>query len=121
MAASLSAFLDSRGDPLDVALWALLRTSGEERSSSGSCDANAAERQQQVWLLRDILGNPFRPAKLAADVLSWNDGCVVKLVTAAYGDRQLPAGTLDPARLAVLADALEEAGCQDQEVLTHLR
>jgi hypothetical protein len=27
----------------------------------------------------------------------------------------------DPQRLAVLADALEEAGCNDAEILTHLR
>jgi hypothetical protein len=28
---------------------------------------------------------------------------------------------VDNARLAVLADALEEAGCQDQNILSHLR
>jgi hypothetical protein len=32
-----------------------------------------------------------------------------------------PQGTLDPARLAVLADALEEAGCTDPDILSHLR
>ena len=36
-------------------------------------------------------------------------------------DRQLPEGTLDPARLAVLADALEDAGCSDADLLSHLR
>lgn len=30
-------------------------------------------------------------------------------------------GTLDPARLAVLSDALEEAGCAEAALLTHLR
>jgi hypothetical protein len=33
----------------------------------------------------------------------------------------MPAGTLEPERLMVLADALEEAGCGDREVLTHFR
>jgi hypothetical protein len=33
----------------------------------------------------------------------------------------LPSGHLDNARLAVLADMLEEAGCRDEEVLGHLR
>ena len=33
----------------------------------------------------------------------------------------MPAGTLDPHRLAVLADALEEAGCTDPDILGHLR
>ena len=33
----------------------------------------------------------------------------------------LPAGNLDSQRLAVLADALEDAGCGDAEMLAHLR
>jgi hypothetical protein len=33
----------------------------------------------------------------------------------------VPQGTLDNGRLAVLADALEEAGLENQEVLQHLR
>jgi hypothetical protein len=32
-----------------------------------------------------------------------------------------PPAHLDPARLAMLADALEEAGCTDAELLRHLR
>jgi hypothetical protein len=46
---------------------------------------------------------------------------VVRLAQAAYDDRHLPAGTLDNGRLAILADALEEAGCTDADVLGHLR
>ena len=30
-------------------------------------------------------------------------------------------GLIDPARLAVLSDALEEAGCPDETLLAHLR
>jgi hypothetical protein len=33
----------------------------------------------------------------------------------------LPSGHLDPARLAVLADALEDADCTDEAILAHLR
>jgi hypothetical protein len=54
-------------------------------------------------------------------VLAWNAGAVRRLAEAAYAERQLPAGALDPARLAVLADALEEAGLTDAELLHHLR
>jgi hypothetical protein len=53
--------------------------------------------------------------------LTWNDAAVVCLAQAAYDERILPTGTLDNARLAVLADALEEAGCTDVQILTHLR
>jgi hypothetical protein len=46
---------------------------------------------------------------------------LVALAQAAYDQRELPAGTLDPTRLAVLADALEEAGCDQADLLSHLR
>jgi hypothetical protein len=45
----------------------------------------------------------------------------VRLATAIYEERSLPEGTLDGLRLGVLADALEEAGVRDQEILGHLR
>jgi hypothetical protein len=73
-------------------------------------------------LLRDVFGNPFRPV-VRIDPLwrSSNDGIVVKLARAAHEERNLPAGTLDNVRLAMLADALEDVGCDVVEVLTHLR
>jgi hypothetical protein len=71
--------------------------------------------------LRDILGNPFRPAALDPSWLAWNGGTLPKLAAAAYEDRRLPEGTLDPVRLALVADALEDAGCADRELLGHLR
>ena len=46
---------------------------------------------------------------------------MVALARAAYDQRELPAGTLDTARLAVLADALEDAGCANADILNHCR
>ncbi len=69
-------------------------------------------------LLRDIFGNPFRPLVLAPAILST---AITSLAQAAYEERTSPSGELDPARLAVLADALEEAGCSEQAILDHLR
>src|SRR5262245_41808404 len=46
---------------------------------------------------------------------------VLSISEAAYEERILPAGTLDPDRLAVLSDALEEAGCDNPDILSHLR
>jgi hypothetical protein len=54
-------------------------------------------------------------------LLAWDGGTVWKLATTAYEERVLPSGTLDPARIAVLADALEDAGGGDAELLAHLR
>jgi hypothetical protein len=76
---------------------------------------------RQLELLRDVLANPFRPLPSVHSFLFWSDGVVVRLAQAAYDERILPRGLLDPTRLAVLADALEEAGCIDQEILHHLR
>jgi hypothetical protein len=97
-----------------VALKVLSAVEGEGRRK--------AEVKGQAALLRDLFGPlPFRPVPVDAAWLTWNDGTVRRLAEAAYQERQLPAGTLDPARLGVLADALEEAGCTDPDLLGHLR
>jgi hypothetical protein len=75
----------------------------------------------QCQLLRDLFGNPFCPATISPFWLTWNDATVVRLAQSAYAERHMPEGTLDNGRLAVLADALEEAGCNDADVLGHLR
>jgi hypothetical protein len=68
--------------------------------------------------LRDLIGNPFRPASLTP---SWLTPVVVNLAHAAYYNRILPSGLLDNGGLAILADALEEAGCDNADILSHLR
>ena len=83
--------------------------------------AGPADHRPLVAFLHDIFGNPFRPVTIAPAVLAWNDAAVVRLAQAAYDERHLPAGTLDNGRLAILADALEEAGCTDADILGHLR
>jgi hypothetical protein len=84
--------------------------------------ATEAERATQATLLRCLFGNPFRgPPVIDPAWLAWNAGTVKRLAEASYEERLLPEGTLDNARLAVLADALEEAGCRDTELLEHLR
>jgi hypothetical protein len=93
-----------------------------DAAAEAAAAALDAEKAAQAALVRDLFGNPFRaPRPLPPEVLAGNDGLVVRLATALYEERQLPSGHLDPARLAVLADALEDAGCTDAELLTHLR
>jgi hypothetical protein len=65
-------------------------------------------------LLRDIFGDPFQIVLILSAWLRWNDGTIPKLAQAIYDDR-----TFD--RLPLLADALEEAGCDNQEILDHCR
>jgi hypothetical protein len=73
-------------------------------------------------LIRDIFGNPFHPLPpIEPALLIWKGGLLVTLARAAYDNRLLPSGHLDPDRLAVLADALEDAGCRNEAVLAHCR
>ncbi len=84
--------------------------------------ARLAEDRIQATLLRDIFGNPFSPSKpLPSAILTWNDRLLPRLAHSIYDDRRLPDGTLDPSRLAILADALLDAGAEDEELLAHLR
>jgi hypothetical protein len=86
----------------------------EGRTDQDSLSAQAA-------LVRCVIANPFHPTlPVAPAVLHWNGGTVVRLAEAAYKDRLLPSGHLDPERLAVLADALEDAGAE-AELVAHLR
>jgi hypothetical protein len=86
-----------------------------------SAAAREEEGASQAALLRDVAGTPHRRVPLEPTVLRWDGGLVVRLARAAYEERLLPEGTLDASRLAVLADALEEAGCTDPDILDHLR
>lgn len=66
-------------------------------------------------LLRDPMGNPFRPQPdLSPDWLARQGGTVVALARTIYGE-----GAFD--QFPVLGDALEEAGCDDQGILEHCR
>ena len=68
--------------------------------------------------MHDIRGNPFRPVILNS---SWRTPIVLTLGQQLYEERELPSGHLDNARLAVLADALEDAGCTEASILEHCR
>jgi hypothetical protein len=79
-----------------------------------AADDPEQERAAQARLLRDIFGNPFVPPTLDPGWLSWNDGTVRKIAQAIYDDRAFD-------RLPILADALEDAGCDDADLLAHCR
>lgn len=83
-----------------------------------SFEVNRREHAAQAARLRDIVGNPFRPVTFDPD---WQTSTVLSLAQAAYDQRELPAGTLDPTHLAILADALQDAGCDNTDILDHCR
>jgi hypothetical protein len=79
--------------------------------------ADAGAYAQHYHLLRDVFGNPFRPVRLDAACRT----TIVETLARAVYEERLPSGALDNARLAILAEALEEAGCSEQVILDHLR
>jgi hypothetical protein len=93
----------------------------ENGTAGGTPGIGALVGPYVVSLIRCIFGNPFRPATPDTVWLAWQDRTIPKLAQAAYDDRTLPAGVLDLSRLAILADALEEAGCHDTDILGHCR
>src|SRR6202022_3491214 len=83
--------------------------------TTGKPTAGIVERREQANLLRHIFGNPFRPSPfLPPAVLPWNDGTVRRIAESIYEDRAFD-------RLPILADALLDAGCDDEELLAHCR
>ena len=62
-------------------------------------------------IVSDIFGNPFRPVTLDP---RWQSETVVALATGIYAERAFD-------RMPILADALEEAGCDHTDILAHCR
>jgi hypothetical protein len=86
-----------------------------ERGLARGDDARRLEGEAQAHLLRDMFGLlQYRPVAVGPEVLAWNDRLVVRLARAIYDERRW-------SDLTILADALLDAGCQDEGILTHCR
>jgi hypothetical protein len=88
---------------------------GNQARQTAAWDAAQLEGfRDQVALLREVIGNPFRPPVVEPAWLRWNGGIVPRLAEEIYESRAFD-------HLPVLGDALEEAGCTDEELLGHCR
>ena len=65
-------------------------------------------------LLREIISNPFRPITINPAWLNWNDGTVRRIAQSIYDEKAFD-------RMPILADALQDAGCDNEDVLSHCR
>jgi hypothetical protein len=80
------------------AAWAI----GEDREN---------EMRIQSGLIRDIFGNPFRPVEFDP---AWRTSDVLLLAQGIYDEKAFD-------RMPIMADALQDAGCNSDDILTHLR
>ena len=104
------------GDTLDWILHAIL-----DPSALGAAAETVRMMSDVVWdtdapnfgslALRDIVGNPFRPVVAEP---AWLTEAAVGIARGVYDERAFE-------RLPILADALQEAGCEDADVLSHCR
>jgi hypothetical protein len=78
---------------------------------SAAAKGRTAEQVEQIKLLRDIFGNPFRP--VAFDP-AWLTADTLGIAARMYERRDFSA-------MHILADALEEAGCTNPDLLLHAR
>jgi hypothetical protein len=97
----------------DAVAWSAVRDPQKRGGSArGRAVRRTAEAREQTHLIRDIFGpKPLKP-------LTLNPACrtdtAVSLARGMYDSREFGA-------MPILADALQDAGCEDEQVLTHCR
>jgi hypothetical protein len=106
-----------------AAEWFSLKVPGEEvehvvhslhRAFQDDRAALAAEQAAQCELLREVVGNPFSTLSADPAWLRWKGGMVKVMGDSIYDQRRYED-------LPVLADALEDAGCDNPDILAHCR
>ena len=70
-----------------------------------------SSRQHQAMLIRDVVSNPYRQVAFCQ---KWRTATATALAQRMYESRDFGA-------MPILADALEESGCDSEEILGHCR
>jgi hypothetical protein len=103
-----------RHDSLEVMINAVTAARSARAKASEEKGLDRAYRHEaaaQIELLRDIFGNPFHPVSFSPE---WRTGTAVALAKQMYDSRDFGA-------MPILADALQDAGCDDEQILSHCR
>ncbi|MDY3558189.1 hypothetical protein R5W23_001239 [Gemmata sp. JC673] len=72
---------------------------------------NTRRLKRMAEVCRDVFGNPFRPVSLSQE---WRTEVAAGLAHHAYRSRRFSA-------MPILADVLQDAGCEDEQILEHCR
>ena len=97
-------------DAVRVEVLALHAAGGEPDDATDSASPYQA-KVLGASLVRDIFGNPFRPVAFDA---AWRTSTAVALAAQMYESREFGA-------MPILADALQDAGCDNPDILNHCR
>jgi hypothetical protein len=73
-----------------------------------------AECESLSHYVHCVFGNPFCPVAVNPTWLTWNDSTIVKIAQTIYDERAFD-------RLPILADALQDSGCNHEDILDHCR
>ena len=96
-------------------LWADFYDYAFDNLGKGSkYDLSVLREDPSIFLpavIREIFGNPFRPVVFC---LEWRTDTAVALARQMYESRDFGA-------MPILADALQDAGCDNDDILTHCR
>jgi hypothetical protein len=85
-------------------------TAGEiEIHIASAAAAGGAMRPVRPGTIREVFGNPFRPVTFAP---AWRTATVTGLARQMYESRDFGA-------MPILADALQDAGCDSEDILSH--
>jgi hypothetical protein len=84
--------------------------SDEQRRTAWGAAVEQAELAQ-AEMIREIVGNPFRPVTFEP---AWRTSTVLALAQGIYDERAFD-------RMPILADALQDAGCEHTDILNHCR
>ncbi|WP_020472773.1 hypothetical protein [Zavarzinella formosa] len=99
----------------ETPLWSARAVAGPEVEPAvnalGRTEGLGLEMSRQCQFFRCVIGNPFRPVTFNQ---TWITFDVRMIATGTYEDKAFE-------RLPILADALEDAGCDNMDILSHLR
>jgi hypothetical protein len=96
--------VDARG-MVEVFEWAHMARRGRP------VKRGVTEPAAQHAIIRDIFGNPFQPVTFSP---SWRTDTAIALARTMYDSREFSA-------MPILADALQDAGCDNTDILSHCR
>lgn len=119
----VQAYSDAGGDRLDNripllfmsdALAAAKRSAYFSYPSGTPFKVIVSDKVRKCEMIREMFGNPFCRPTLRTSWVSWNDRTVVRIAQGIDDDCDFDS-------MPILADALEDAGCDDAAILAHCR